>query len=92
MTLFLISYDLRAPGRNYPSLYEALAQWKAVRLLESVWLADLPAGRAEPIRDSLQRHLDANDWLAVIELPPGIDWATHLCAKPGVDKLKLNSP
>jgi hypothetical protein len=77
---YLISYDLRAPGRNYDGLYEALAAAKAVRALESVWLLDDPKQGAE-VRDALRTHLDANDGVIVIGIGSS-NWATYF-AKPG---------
>jgi hypothetical protein len=73
MPLYLISYDLHRE-RDYPRLYEALDYLSAVKLLESVWLADLTGPAAEICR-LLSAHIDADDSLAIIELAPGIQWS-----------------
>jgi hypothetical protein len=75
MTNYFITYDLHK-RRNYESLYQLLASWRAVRLTESDWLAVLN-GSAEVIRDMVLRHLDTDDTVAVIEVPKNSDWATR---------------
>ena len=40
MALWMISYD-EHPSRNYDECYKLMAEWKAKRLLESLWLAEL---------------------------------------------------
>lgn len=71
---FLITYDNKPP-RNYTALYRLMATWKAVRLADSVWLADLNGG-AEQVRNVVQSTLQRDDRVAVIELKKGADWAT----------------
>ena len=51
-----------------------MASWKAVRLAESVWLANL-RGPAPVVRDMVLRTLQLNDSVAVVELKHGADWA-----------------
>lgn len=75
MAQFLITYDNHAP-RNYDALYRLMASWKAVKLAESVWLANL-VGPAEVVRNVVQRTLQLNDTVAVIEIKQGSDWATN---------------
>lgn len=57
MPMFMVSYDLRKQ-RNYQPLYDILIKWKAVRALESLWLAELKGNAAE-IRDVLMGAADA---------------------------------
>jgi hypothetical protein len=75
MSYYLISYDLRAPGRDYQSLYDAIKRiangW--CHCLESVWIIG-HAGPAAMIRDELKQHIDANDRLLVIKVTG--DWAS----------------
>ncbi|MBS0254462.1 MAG: hypothetical protein JSS36_04435 [Proteobacteria bacterium] len=72
--LFLITYD-NHPPRNYDALYHLMNSWSAVRLAESVWLANLK-GPAEAVRDFVQSTMQFNDTVAVIEIKPGSGWAT----------------
>lgn len=87
MSAFLISYDLRKPGRNYARLYELLqGTWKAQRVAESLWLANL-VGPAQTVRDFIRNVLDMNDRVVVIEVPHGADWATWKAIPGGVAML-----
>jgi hypothetical protein len=90
MPSYLITYDLRKQ-RNYKSLYECLAQWKAVSLLESVWLADLKGPTSE-IRRILLDHVDSDDGLAIVELKSQFDWATRQVPAAASQWLKARSP
>jgi hypothetical protein len=74
MAHFLITYD-NHPPRNYTALYQLMAQWKAVRLAESVWLANL-VGPAATVRNIVLGTMQLNDRVAVVELKVGSDWAT----------------
>jgi hypothetical protein len=71
---YLLTYDLHK-RRVYDSLYRLLAGWGAVRLTESLWMANLK-GPADVVRDLMLAHLDADDTVAVVEIKPGSDWAT----------------
>ena len=74
MSNYFVTYDLHN-RRDYRSLYQLLASWKAVRLTQSDWLVTLN-GSSEVVRDFMLRHLDADDTVAVIEIVKGADWAT----------------
>lgn len=74
MAKYLLTYDLHKL-RDYKELWRLLAGWSAIRLTESLWLANLN-GPAEVIRDLMLAQLDADDTVAVIEIKPGADWAT----------------
>ena len=74
MAQFLITYDNKRP-RNYDGLYQLMAAWNAVRLAESVWLANLFVP-ADKVRAFVIGTMQRDDLVAVIELKPGSDWAT----------------
>lgn len=74
MAVFVLSYDLRQPGRNYEALYQALRRVDGVRVLESVWLIDV-AQTAAQVRDAVKSHLDRNDGVLVVEIREFADWA-----------------
>ena len=57
MTVYAVSYDLKKPGRNYQPLWDRLAQWKAVRVLESFWVIDTNPSSAAALRDDLKQHV-----------------------------------
>ncbi len=79
MAQFLITYDLHN-RRNYLRLYQLMASWKAVRLTESIWLANLN-GDAGIVRNIVASTVDHDDTVAVIEIKQDADWAT-LRVKP----------
>lgn len=85
MALLAISYDLRAPGRNYDLLWRQLESWRAVRLLESLWVVNLNA-TAKTAWAHLSQLLDTNDQLVVIEQSPAAG-AAGVCRPDGADWL-----
>lgn len=83
----LITYDLRKPGRDYSSLYEAIKansiSW--AHPVESVWLVDTTKGPGD-IRDDLGKHIDTNDVLIVVQLRQ--NWASLNISTEIVEWLK----
>lgn len=81
--IFLITYDLKQPGRNYNSLFaaiRALGPGQYLRPLESVWILAITSPlwvNALGIRNELAQHIDMNDGLMVIEIT-GAQWASWL--------------
>lgn len=74
MPCYIISYDLRKPGRNYDSLYEAIKSYGTwAHILESLW-AVVTSKSAAQIRDHLAEHLDANDGLFVVKSGTEAAW------------------
>ncbi len=73
MPAYEVSYDLHQPGRNYEPLWTRLAAWKAVRVLESVWVIP-EATNAQAIRDDLVKYMDANDSLFVSGMTGETAW------------------
>lgn len=74
MTIYNISYDLRAPGRNYNSLYEeikSLGSW--AHPVESTWLIDTNVSLTD-VRDRLKAKMDSNDRLLVTICSKGTAW------------------
>ncbi len=66
--VYLISYDLRKPGRDYKNLHDAIktcGNW--AKPLESVWLIDTTQ-KAQQIYDRIRPHIDENDFLLVTEI------------------------
>ena len=68
MNTILVSYDLRAPGKDYTRLWSHLESYPGyVKPLESFWLLRTPSS-AEQVRDSVMQHVDANDKLVVLNV------------------------
>lgn len=71
MPVYLISYDLKFPLRDYQKVHLAIkALGSHIKPLESVWLVDTMLTSIQ-IRDRLVNAVDFNDKLIVIPLRPG---------------------
>ncbi len=59
MSVYLITYDLKSPGRNYQGLYEEFKKWgdSVCHLMQSTFIV-CHKGTAREIFYSLQRHMD----------------------------------
>ncbi len=73
MALYFFEYDLRQE-RDYPKLYEELKNFKAVRILKSLWCFERVDTSAEKLRDHFKRFIDQDDGLVVSEVT---DWGTY---------------
>ncbi len=80
MALFFLDYDLRKQ-RNYQTLYDEVAKFNAVRVLESTWCFSRINTSCEGLRDHFRQFIDADDGLCVSEV---VDWAT--CRTLGTPK------
>ena len=67
MALYLISYDLLKPGKNYDPLIEALTQQGAKRVLLSQWTLNTYCSPKQ-IRDWARRYMDNNDRILISEI------------------------
>lgn len=64
---FIISYDLRAPFRDYETLYSAIRSYGIWgRLTESTW-AIVTDSTSEQVRNHLLQYIDTDDRLVVIK-------------------------
>lgn len=86
MSLYVVTYDVRAKNHDYQPLYDQLNAWRAGHLQNSVWLVDVK-GTATQIRDALRAHVHTDDTLCVIQIFPNSDWATRHARKSGTDWL-----
>lgn len=84
---YIIIYDLRAPGRNYNSLYDAIKSYGTWgKISESAW-AIVARGDSASIRDYLLRFMDNNDRLMVIKAGQEAAWKNAIANN---DWLKTN--
>jgi hypothetical protein len=74
---FLISYDLRQPGRNYQPLWDELARVGAFRVLLSAWYLN-GNYTCSQLRDHFRQYIDANDALLVVEFAYNAAWTGQL--------------
>lgn len=74
MTILLVTYDLKKPGRNYAPVHDYLRRYTHCKGLESVWLLDTTA-TPQKIRDDLGALIDANDVVFVVKITG--EWASR---------------
>jgi hypothetical protein len=72
MALYMLSYDLRNQ-RDYQTLYDKLSEFKAKRVLESVWCFRRVNTSSADLRDFFKNYIDSDDGLLVAEVN---NWAT----------------
>lgn len=77
MALYFLDYDLRRQ-RNYQALYDELARFNAVRMLESSWCFNRINTSAVNLRDHFKKFIDSDDGLVVGEVT---NWATYKVLK-----------
>ena len=71
MAFYIISYDLKVPGRDYTPLYskiKALGEWQ--HPLESTWVIKTETYDQNQIYESLKEVLDSNDLLLIFKVFP----------------------
>ncbi len=85
----LITYDLKKPGRDYSTLFEAIKSYKCwAHAAESVWLVDAKDTPGS-VRDNLQQFIDSNDLLFAIRVNQ--NWASIKLSEKVVEWLKDSS-
>src|ERR1041384_6112689 len=73
MSVLLVHYDLRKPGRNYEPLYEALKKYRYCHALGCALFLDATEP-PESVRDKLCRLVDSGDQIYIHRLRR--HWAT----------------
>ena len=74
MASYIITYDLKKPGRNYQALYDRIKAYGTwAHITESSW-AIVSSERAVDIRDRLQGVIDSNDALFVARASTPAAW------------------
>lgn len=72
MALYFLSYDLRGK-KNYQPLYDELARFKAVRVLESTWCFNRYDTTVVNMRNHFEKFIDSDDGIALQQVAT---WAT----------------
>ena len=68
MNIYLISYDLMTPGKDYSRLHAHLKSYNGwAKPLESVWLIKSSLEISE-LRDQIHAFMDYNDKVLVIDI------------------------
>jgi hypothetical protein len=67
--VFIITYDLNTPGKEYNSLYNEIKLLGEVsHPLESTWFVKSTVLKADDISTKLRQHMDDNDLLFVAQI------------------------
>jgi len=83
----LVTYDLRAPGRDYSKLKSAITTYSnACKVTESCWLIT-STDSCVIVKDNLWKHMDSNDVLFVVDLKAESSGQNVLCGQAGLDKV-----
>jgi hypothetical protein len=65
--VYVVTYELRRPGKDYANLYTLLRQFTHCHNSTSCWFID-STQTAEQIRDGATHHIDTNDMFFVAPL------------------------
>ena len=66
--IYIVSYDLKTPGRDYESLYEAIKGYSGWwHYLESTWIIKSDMS-ATDIANALHKKMDSNDYLLIVDI------------------------
>lgn len=89
--LYLVSYDLKVPGKDYPPLIAALTRLQGVKILLSTWLVPSDASAAD-LREHIQQEgrLDSSDRLFAGELKNHAAWVRLLVSDEAVQRIFRN--
>ncbi len=71
MNFYIVSYDLKNPGRDYTALYDAIksiGEWQ--HPLESVWIVATNTCNENSIYEKVKPELDPNDLLLIFKIEP----------------------
>lgn len=78
---YIVIYDLRAPGRNYESLYQAIKNYGTWgKISESAW-AIVSSKNSVEIRNDLMKYLDRNDRLMIVKSGQDAAWVNAMASK-----------
>lgn len=65
--IYLISYDLRKPGSDYPELYDKLKTFKYCHPLESTWIIRSNKS-VNDLSDIIKSAVDNNDHFIIVDI------------------------
>lgn len=68
MAVYLITYDLSSPDKDYTSLFTEIEKLgDSKRILKSVWLVSVENKNASQISETLRKVMDKDDLLYVVK-------------------------
>jgi len=79
VSTYIITYDLRVPGRSYQPLHDRIRQYPNwAKITESNWVV-VTTWTAVQIRDDLARYVDQNDRIFVVKSGKEAAWQNAIC-------------
>lgn len=86
MKCYIITYDLRKPGRNYQTLYEAIKSFGTWgKINESTW-AIVSSLTSYQIYEFLSKHIDSNDRIFIIKSGGDATWLNAIAENDWLKK------
>jgi hypothetical protein len=85
MSVYLVSYDLDKPGKDYTDVINTIKRMGGVKGLFSEWF--VPALSAKQIFDALAPFIDSNDRLLIVGLSGEAWWYNLMIPDEAVHKL-----
>lgn len=73
MRNYIITYDLNKEWQDYPSLINAIKQYKYINWMKSVWFIKTDSTATE-INTNLTKYIDNNDRLFISEITSNMNW------------------
>lgn len=73
MSSYIVTYDLSAPNRDYPKLYEYFQQYAYAKVTESTWIIQTWK-TAAAVRDEIADIVDSDDKVLVIQTTRNAAW------------------
>jgi hypothetical protein len=86
MYRYVVTYDLRTPGKDYSSLISKIKTYSYSKICESVWIVKSNHSSSE-VRDSLLNEIDYNDRLFVAKLTGEAAWHNCIDSTDNIKKI-----
>jgi len=90
MAFYMIGFETRKV-REYKSLQDHLALWKALPVTRNAWLVEHP-GTAVNVRKDLQAMVDPDDTVWAVQIKPGSEWSGWRVPKPATEWMTRHFP
>jgi len=87
MSVYLVSYDLDKPGKDYTGIIDAIRNMGGVKGLYSEWFVVTQTMDAKSIFDRLAPFIDSNDRLLILGLSGEAWWYNLMIPNEAVSKL-----
>lgn len=85
MYKYIVTYDLKNPGKNYSNLIDKIKTYQYSKVCESAWIIR-SNNESSTIRNSLLKEIDNNDCLFVAELSGDAAWYNCIDSAENIKK------